>query len=163
MQSGYMQQFWWIKKESASNNYRKERHGRHVNSQAQHGQSNRHSPFSSRSAPAPAPLCRKAGCSRRGLRDALWVSDRGCPYPRNGGNPHSRMYVITPAAQMSTLRPYLKERTPALAKSSQHAREGTAHLVTLPFPTPKQSHRLRNPAADTALKPTCQSSRKEQG
>lgn len=28
----------------------------------------------------------------------------------NGGNPQRRMYVITPAAQISTLRPYLQTK-----------------------------------------------------
>lgn len=29
---------------------------------------------------------------------------------RKGGNPHNRMYVITPAAQISTFRPYLRKQ-----------------------------------------------------
>lgn len=55
-------------------------------------------------------LCKEAGRVLRTRQKALWVLNRRCcPYPRNGGKPHSRMYVITPAAQMSTLRPYLRK------------------------------------------------------
>lgn len=35
-------------------------------------------------------------------------------YLRKGGNPHNSMYVITPAAQISTFKPYLRKKKTVL-------------------------------------------------
>lgn len=51
------------------------------------------------------------------------------PYPRNGGKPHSRMYVITPAAQMSTLRPYLKKKVASELRKARLMRDLAERLV----------------------------------
>lgn len=60
--------------------------------------------------------------------------EAACPYPRNGGKPHSRMYVMTPAAQMSTLRPYLEKQVASeFAKSEQDKRWGVTKETALPF------------------------------
>lgn len=52
--------------------------------------------------------------SVQATQSLVWFSDKlgwtkmKRRYLRNGGKPHRRMYVMTPAAQMSTFRPYLR-------------------------------------------------------